>query len=102
MPGEQQQSQTGDTGTTPTQQPQTDWRSIADAAANIPNNLYVSRAGSINSWIAYACLLPKAIAKKKKMAAAAGGHCQKKRWLLLPEVIAKESCLPAAVKGYRK
>ncbi|XP_078613406.1 uncharacterized protein LOC144883067 [Branchiostoma floridae x Branchiostoma japonicum] len=26
------------------QQPQTDWRSIADAAASIPNALYVSRA----------------------------------------------------------
>ncbi|XP_066301793.1 CD209 antigen-like [Branchiostoma lanceolatum] len=44
MPGGQQQSQTGDTGTTPMQQPQTDWQSIADAAASIPNALYVSRA----------------------------------------------------------
>ncbi|KAI8499209.1 hypothetical protein Bbelb_229730 [Branchiostoma belcheri] len=45
----QQQPQTGDTdGATPTQQPQTDhdWQSVADAAANIPNNLYVSRAGA--------------------------------------------------------
>ncbi|KAI8508131.1 hypothetical protein Bbelb_143710 [Branchiostoma belcheri] len=41
----QQQSQTGDPGgATPMQQPQTDWRSVADAAANIPNALYVSRA----------------------------------------------------------
>ncbi|KAI8505552.1 hypothetical protein Bbelb_167410 [Branchiostoma belcheri] len=40
-----QQPQTGGTdGATPTQQPQTDWRSVADAAANIPNTLYVSRA----------------------------------------------------------
>eukprot|EP00058_Branchiostoma_floridae_P007225 XP_002592713.1 hypothetical protein BRAFLDRAFT_67153 [Branchiostoma floridae] len=46
MPRGQQQSQTGDTDATgaPTQQPQTDWRSIADAAACIPNALYVSRA----------------------------------------------------------
>eukprot|EP00058_Branchiostoma_floridae_P018050 XP_002603539.1 hypothetical protein BRAFLDRAFT_79074 [Branchiostoma floridae] len=44
MQGDQQQSQTGDTGTTPMQQPQTDWRSIADAAASIPNALYVPRA----------------------------------------------------------
>eukprot|EP00058_Branchiostoma_floridae_P003440 XP_002588928.1 hypothetical protein BRAFLDRAFT_89117 [Branchiostoma floridae] len=44
MPGGQQQSQTGDTGTTPVQQPQTYWWSIADAAASIPNALYVSRA----------------------------------------------------------
>eukprot|EP00058_Branchiostoma_floridae_P004270 XP_002589758.1 hypothetical protein BRAFLDRAFT_97808 [Branchiostoma floridae] len=45
MPGDQQQSQTSDNaGTTPMQQPQTDWRSIADAAASIPNALYVSRA----------------------------------------------------------
>eukprot|EP00058_Branchiostoma_floridae_P004265 XP_002589753.1 hypothetical protein BRAFLDRAFT_97803 [Branchiostoma floridae] len=45
MPGDQQPSQTSDNaGTTPMQQPQTDWRSIADAAASIPNALYVSRA----------------------------------------------------------
>ncbi|KAI8486775.1 hypothetical protein Bbelb_355230 [Branchiostoma belcheri] len=37
----QQQSQTGDTeGATPIQQPQTDWRSVADAAANIPKALF--------------------------------------------------------------
>eukprot|EP00058_Branchiostoma_floridae_P002826 XP_002588314.1 hypothetical protein BRAFLDRAFT_81457 [Branchiostoma floridae] len=47
MQEDQQQSQTDDTGTTPTQQPQTDWRSIADAAASIPNALYVTRAGTI-------------------------------------------------------
>ncbi|KAI8519900.1 hypothetical protein Bbelb_031570 [Branchiostoma belcheri] len=45
MSGGQQQSQTGDSGgTTPKQQPQTDWRSVADATANIPNTLYASRA----------------------------------------------------------
>ncbi|XP_019614638.1 PREDICTED: collagen alpha-1(I) chain-like [Branchiostoma belcheri] len=47
MPGGQQQSQTSDTaGETPTQQPQTDWRSLADAAANIPNLMYGTRAVS--------------------------------------------------------
>ncbi|XP_078664893.1 uncharacterized protein LOC144907549 [Branchiostoma floridae x Branchiostoma belcheri] len=41
----QQQSQAADTGgATPMQQPQTDWRSVAHAAANTPNALYVSRA----------------------------------------------------------
>ncbi|XP_078612798.1 uncharacterized protein LOC144882691 [Branchiostoma floridae x Branchiostoma japonicum] len=49
MPGGQQQSQTGDTGTTPMQQPQTDWRARADAAANIPNPMYVSRADYTHS-----------------------------------------------------
>ncbi|KAI8509768.1 hypothetical protein Bbelb_121960 [Branchiostoma belcheri] len=45
MSGGQQRSQTGDTGgATPQQQGQTNWRSIADAAANIPNAMYVSRA----------------------------------------------------------
>ncbi|KAI8484492.1 hypothetical protein Bbelb_377630 [Branchiostoma belcheri] len=45
MPGGQQQSQTGDTGgATPEQQDQTNWRSLAHAAATIPNALYVSRA----------------------------------------------------------
>ncbi|XP_019641532.1 PREDICTED: uncharacterized protein LOC109483016 [Branchiostoma belcheri] len=45
MPGGQQQTQTGDTGdATPMQQLQTDWRSLADAAANTPNAMYVSRA----------------------------------------------------------
>ncbi|XP_078576583.1 uncharacterized protein LOC144862155 [Branchiostoma floridae x Branchiostoma japonicum] len=46
MPGGQQQAQTGDKDTkrAPMQQLQTDWRSIADAAASIPNALYVSRA----------------------------------------------------------
>eukprot|EP00058_Branchiostoma_floridae_P020440 XP_002605930.1 hypothetical protein BRAFLDRAFT_87395 [Branchiostoma floridae] len=44
MLGGQQQPQTDDPGATPTQQPQTDWRSIADAAASIPNALYISRA----------------------------------------------------------
>ncbi|KAI8502745.1 hypothetical protein Bbelb_194470 [Branchiostoma belcheri] len=73
MPGGQQQSQTSGTadrrclhpahlfslpprtsvfpdvllqyqGTTPMQQPQTDWRSVADAAANVPNPMYVTRA----------------------------------------------------------
>ncbi|KAI8519855.1 hypothetical protein Bbelb_031120 [Branchiostoma belcheri] len=45
MSGGQQQSQTGDSGgDTPEQEPQTDWRSVADATANIPNTLYVSRA----------------------------------------------------------
>eukprot|EP00058_Branchiostoma_floridae_P015957 XP_002601445.1 hypothetical protein BRAFLDRAFT_104394 [Branchiostoma floridae] len=39
-----QQSQAKTGGTTPQQQPQTDWRSIAHAAANIPNTMYVSRA----------------------------------------------------------
>ncbi|XP_019647184.1 PREDICTED: collagen alpha-1(I) chain-like [Branchiostoma belcheri] len=44
--GRQQQPQTGTTGgATPTQSQQTDWRSLADAAANTPNPLYVSRAG---------------------------------------------------------
>ncbi|KAI8499358.1 hypothetical protein Bbelb_231220 [Branchiostoma belcheri] len=43
--GGQQQAQTGTAGGgTPTQPPPTDWRSLADAAANIPNTLYVSRA----------------------------------------------------------
>ncbi|KAI8511625.1 hypothetical protein Bbelb_107250, partial [Branchiostoma belcheri] len=43
--GRQQQAQTGTTGgATPTQSQQTDWRSLADAAANTPNPLYVSRA----------------------------------------------------------
>ncbi|XP_078678488.1 uncharacterized protein LOC144914480 [Branchiostoma floridae x Branchiostoma belcheri] len=43
--GRQQQPQTGTTGgATPTQSQQTDWRSLADAAANTPNPLYVSRA----------------------------------------------------------
>ncbi|XP_019647221.1 PREDICTED: collagen alpha-2(I) chain-like [Branchiostoma belcheri] len=46
MPRRQQHPKTCDTDTTPTEQPQThDWRSTADAAANIPNSLYVSRAG---------------------------------------------------------
>ncbi|KAI8495167.1 hypothetical protein Bbelb_271530 [Branchiostoma belcheri] len=46
----QQQSQTGDTGgATPIQQPQTDWRSVADAAAYIPNTLYVSRADAYDT-----------------------------------------------------
>ncbi|KAI8484507.1 hypothetical protein Bbelb_377780 [Branchiostoma belcheri] len=45
MSGGQQQSQTGDTGgATPEQQDQTNWRSLAHAAATIPNALYVSRA----------------------------------------------------------
>eukprot|EP00058_Branchiostoma_floridae_P004774 XP_002590262.1 hypothetical protein BRAFLDRAFT_109336 [Branchiostoma floridae] len=39
-----QQSQANTGGTTPQQQRQTDWRSLADATANIPNPLYVSRA----------------------------------------------------------
>ncbi|KAI8499349.1 hypothetical protein Bbelb_231130 [Branchiostoma belcheri] len=40
-----QQAQAGTTGVgTPTQPPPTDWRSRADAAANIPNPLYASRA----------------------------------------------------------
>eukprot|EP00058_Branchiostoma_floridae_P000930 XP_002586418.1 hypothetical protein BRAFLDRAFT_107697 [Branchiostoma floridae] len=46
MPGGQQQSQTGDTGTTPMQQPQTDWQARADAAASIPNPMYASREGA--------------------------------------------------------
>eukprot|EP00058_Branchiostoma_floridae_P016781 XP_002602269.1 hypothetical protein BRAFLDRAFT_76956 [Branchiostoma floridae] len=33
-----------DSGTTPQQQPQTDWRKLAHAAATIPNTMYVSRA----------------------------------------------------------
>ncbi|KAI8522090.1 hypothetical protein Bbelb_018440 [Branchiostoma belcheri] len=46
--GRQQQDQTGTTGgATPTQSRQTDWRSLADAAANTPNTLYVSRADAI-------------------------------------------------------
>ncbi|KAI8515231.1 hypothetical protein Bbelb_078220 [Branchiostoma belcheri] len=50
MSGGQQQSQTGDTeGATPTQQPQTDWQSVADAAANIPNTLYVSRSDAYDT-----------------------------------------------------
>eukprot|EP00058_Branchiostoma_floridae_P020472 XP_002605962.1 hypothetical protein BRAFLDRAFT_92210 [Branchiostoma floridae] len=45
MQGGQQQSQTGDSGgTTPTQQAPTDWKAVADAAATIPNTMYVSRA----------------------------------------------------------
>ncbi|XP_078676415.1 uncharacterized protein LOC144913548 [Branchiostoma floridae x Branchiostoma belcheri] len=45
MSGGQQPSQTGDTGgASPQQQGQTNWRSLADAAANIPNAMYVSRA----------------------------------------------------------
>ncbi|XP_019632367.1 PREDICTED: C-type lectin domain family 3 member A homolog [Branchiostoma belcheri] len=45
MSGGQQQSQAGDTrGATPKRQDQTDWRSLADATANIPNPMYVSRA----------------------------------------------------------
>ncbi|XP_019642084.1 PREDICTED: collectin-12-like [Branchiostoma belcheri] len=45
MSGGQQPSQTGDTGgAKPKQQDQTNWKSVADAAANIPNALYVSRA----------------------------------------------------------
>eukprot|EP00058_Branchiostoma_floridae_P018073 XP_002603562.1 hypothetical protein BRAFLDRAFT_79095 [Branchiostoma floridae] len=44
--GERQQSQTGDTtGNARHQQSQDDWRALADAAANIPNALYASRAG---------------------------------------------------------
>eukprot|EP00058_Branchiostoma_floridae_P015261 XP_002600749.1 hypothetical protein BRAFLDRAFT_83492 [Branchiostoma floridae] len=46
MPGDQQQSQTGGSGTTPMQQPQTDWQARADAAARIPNPMYSSRAGT--------------------------------------------------------
>eukprot|EP00058_Branchiostoma_floridae_P014992 XP_002600480.1 hypothetical protein BRAFLDRAFT_70144 [Branchiostoma floridae] len=43
----QQQSQTGDTeGATPMQQDQTDWTSLADAAASIPNPMYTSEAGA--------------------------------------------------------
>ncbi|KAI8487289.1 hypothetical protein Bbelb_350870 [Branchiostoma belcheri] len=46
MSGGQQPSQIGDTGgASPQQQDQTNWRSLADAAANIPNAMYVSRAG---------------------------------------------------------
>ncbi|KAI8491811.1 hypothetical protein Bbelb_306160 [Branchiostoma belcheri] len=41
----QQQSQAQDTrGNAPMQQPQTDWRSVADAAATIPNPLYARSA----------------------------------------------------------
>ncbi|XP_066268489.1 collagen alpha-1(I) chain-like [Branchiostoma lanceolatum] len=43
MPGGQQQSRTNTGGTTP-KQPQTDWMRRADAAANIPNPMYVTRA----------------------------------------------------------
>ncbi|XP_078609692.1 uncharacterized protein LOC144880986 isoform X2 [Branchiostoma floridae x Branchiostoma japonicum] len=48
MPREQKRSQTDDTegGTTPMQQAQTNWKSCADEAANIPNPLYGSRAGA--------------------------------------------------------
>ncbi|KAI8509770.1 hypothetical protein Bbelb_121980 [Branchiostoma belcheri] len=50
MSGGQQQSQTGDTGgATPQQQGQTNWRSLADAAANIPNTMYVSRAVKVST-----------------------------------------------------
>ncbi|XP_066266288.1 uncharacterized protein [Branchiostoma lanceolatum] len=44
MPGGQQQSQTNTEGTTPMQQPQTDWQSRADAAANIHNPIYATKA----------------------------------------------------------
>ncbi|XP_019619597.1 PREDICTED: uncharacterized protein LOC109466321 [Branchiostoma belcheri] len=46
MSGGQQHSRTDTGGTTPMQQPQTDWRSLADAGANVPNPLYVSKAGT--------------------------------------------------------
>ncbi|KAI8502740.1 hypothetical protein Bbelb_194420 [Branchiostoma belcheri] len=50
MPGGQQQAQTADTaGTTPVQQPQTDWTSVADAAAAVPNPLYVTRTVKVSS-----------------------------------------------------
>eukprot|EP00058_Branchiostoma_floridae_P016738 XP_002602226.1 hypothetical protein BRAFLDRAFT_76914 [Branchiostoma floridae] len=53
MSGGQQKSQTGDTGadTTPMQHPQTDWRSIADAAASISNPMYASRPVGISRMI---------------------------------------------------
>ncbi|XP_035660160.1 collagen alpha-1(XI) chain-like [Branchiostoma floridae] len=44
MSGGQRQPRTGNRGgTTPMQPPPTDWRTIANMAANIPNSLYVSR-----------------------------------------------------------
>ncbi|KAI8491373.1 hypothetical protein Bbelb_310060 [Branchiostoma belcheri] len=50
MSGGQQQSQTGDTeGATPKQQDQTDWRSVANASANIANSLYVSRSDAYDT-----------------------------------------------------
>ncbi|KAI8506313.1 hypothetical protein Bbelb_157400 [Branchiostoma belcheri] len=50
MSGGQQQSQTVDSGgATPQQQDQTNWRSLADAAANIPNTMYVSRAADVEA-----------------------------------------------------
>ncbi|XP_019619624.1 PREDICTED: uncharacterized protein LOC109466354 [Branchiostoma belcheri] len=45
MSAGQQQSRTGRTGgATPTQRAQTDWTSVADAAASTPNPMYVTRA----------------------------------------------------------
>ncbi|KAI8513329.1 hypothetical protein Bbelb_099680 [Branchiostoma belcheri] len=45
MSAGQQQSRTGRTGgATPRQQAQTDWTSVADAAASTPNPMYVTRA----------------------------------------------------------
>ncbi|KAI8491763.1 hypothetical protein Bbelb_305680 [Branchiostoma belcheri] len=71
MPGGQQQSQTsGTAGTTPMQQPQTDWRSVADAAANVPNPMYVTRADAKADG-SYATE-----AKKKKKCR----HLRKKLW----------------------
>ncbi|XP_078674909.1 uncharacterized protein LOC144912960 [Branchiostoma floridae x Branchiostoma belcheri] len=53
MPGGKKQSQTGDAGdATPTQQDQPYWGPLADAAASIPNPIYVSRAET-NGTITY-------------------------------------------------
>eukprot|EP00058_Branchiostoma_floridae_P014522 XP_002600010.1 hypothetical protein BRAFLDRAFT_74127 [Branchiostoma floridae] len=49
MPGDQQQSQTGDTGTTPMQKPQTDCRARADAAASIPTPMYASGKPTVSA-----------------------------------------------------
>ncbi|KAI8496646.1 hypothetical protein Bbelb_253010 [Branchiostoma belcheri] len=46
MSEEQQQSQAGDTGATPTRQPESYWRSRAEAAASIPHPMYASNAGA--------------------------------------------------------
>eukprot|EP00058_Branchiostoma_floridae_P004231 XP_002589719.1 hypothetical protein BRAFLDRAFT_100843 [Branchiostoma floridae] len=46
MSGGQQLSQTGDIGTTPMQQPQTDWQARADAAARVPNPMHASGEGT--------------------------------------------------------
>ncbi|KAI8514571.1 hypothetical protein Bbelb_071620 [Branchiostoma belcheri] len=50
MSAGQQQSRTGRTGgATPTQQAQTDWTSVADAAASTPNPMYVTRAVKVST-----------------------------------------------------